>query len=305
MSRALIPLSEMVAFLDHFFVIDQHDPDPAFSRHVPLVYDGIGFDWRSFFEPGFVARFNGLMLRGDDQVGKVWLLSFPEATTLSLILDRSQPGDLIFAHHPIDMRCGDPRGRKGEGFIPITPALLQALRDHRVSYYSCHAPLDVPPHPRFSPSGAIVNLIGGTRRETFFDGAGILCTVAPTTAEAIAAVCQAALRLPYLDWFGNPAAPVTRVAVLAGGAGDVRWYEHADRLGADLLIGGEITAKVDDEIGAQKQAAIERYQPTTRLTAIGLSHAGSEFLVMRELAPFLREQWQIEAEAIPEATWWR
>lgn len=178
------------------------------------------------FEPGFGARFNGLMLRGDDRVGTVWQLSFPEATTLSRLLDRTQPGDLIFAHHPIDMRCGDPRGRKGEGFIQIAPALLQRLRDHRVSYYSCHAPLDV--HLRFSPSGAFVNLI-----------------------------CS------------------------------------------------EITAKVDDEIGARKQAAIARYQPTTRLTAIGLSHAGSEIPVMRELALFLPEQWEIAAEAVAEESWWR
>lgn len=34
-------------------------------------------------------------------------------------------------------------------------------------------------------------------------------------------------------------------------------------------------------------------------------HAGSEFLVMRELAPFLQRQWGIAAEAVAEETWWR
>lgn len=33
--------------------------------------------------------------------------------------------------------------------------------------------------------------------------------------------------------------------------------------------------------------------------------AGSELLVMRELAPFLQGQWKIAAEAIPEEIWWR
>ncbi len=269
-----------------------------------MVYDAIGFDWRSWFEPGFNARFNGLMLRGDDHVGKLWLMSFPEATTISLLLDQIQPGDLIFAHHPIDMRCGDPRGDKGAGFIPIPPALLHRLRQRRVSYYSCHAPLDV--HPRFSPSGAIANLIGGTRVDTFFDGAGILCTVPPTTVATLATVCQEAIPLSYVELFGDPAAAdITRVAVLAGGAGDVRFYQEADRLGADCLIAGEITSKIDNQIGARKQAEILRYRSTTRLTAIGLSHAGSEFLVMKELAPFVQDRLGVAAEAVAEETWWR
>ena len=74
---------------------------------------------------------------------------------------------------------------------------------------------------------------------------------------------------------------------------------------ADRLIAGEVTSKIDNEIGRSKQQEIERYLRSTSLLAIGISHAGSEFVVMRELAPFLEEQLGIPAEAVAETSWWR
>jgi hypothetical protein len=98
---------------------------------------------------------------------------------------------------------------------------------------------------------------------------------------------------------------VTRIAVVAGGGGDIAFYQEADRLGADCLIAGEVTSKIANEIGRRKQTEIDAYLPTTQLAAIGLSHAGSEFLVMKEPAPFIERLLGIPAEAVPEPHWWR
>ena len=98
---------------------------------------------------------------------------------------------------------------------------------------------------------------------------------------------------------------IRRVAVIAGGAGDVAFYLQADRLNADCLVAGEVTSKIDNALGRQKQAEIERYLPSTNLAAIGLSHAGSEFLIMKELAPFLQRDLGLPAAAIAESHWWR
>jgi hypothetical protein len=136
MSRPHRPLPDLVAWLDDYFEIDRSSPDPSFRRHLPAVYDAIGFDWRSAFLPEFTTRFNGLLLAGDNAVGHIWLLSFPEA-------------------------------------------------------------------------------------------------------------------------------------------------------------------------GIRKQAEIDRYLPTTRLVGLGLSHAGSEFLVMKELAPFFAAELGLPATAVPENIWWR
>ena len=302
------PLSRIEQFFDAYFRVEDVSADPAFSRFVPMVYDPTGFPWRDVFEPGFVRRFNGLMLRGRESVAKVWCVAFPSEEALAPILAQSHPGDLIFSHHPIDMRCGDPRGRPGIGFIPIAPRTLARLTDQELSLYACHVPLDI--HPQISTSDAIVHVIGGRVTEQFLpygDGyAGRLCDIPPTALDELIETCRQALSLPYVDRQGNTAkGVVSRIAVVAGGAGGVDFYQEADRLGANCLIAGEVTSKIDNELGRRKQAEIAAYLPSTELAAVGLSHAGSEFLVMRELAPFFERQLGIPAEAVQEPHWWR
>ena len=99
------------------------------------------------------------MLRGSGSVEKVWCVAFPSEEVLAPILMQAHPGDLIFSHHPIDMRCGDPRGKPGAGFIPIVPRTLERLTNQQLSFYSCHVPLDI--HKQISTSDAIVRAIDG------------------------------------------------------------------------------------------------------------------------------------------------
>ena len=143
-------LARIAQFFNDFFRIRAVPVDPAFSRFLPMAYDPIGFPWRDAFEPEFVERFKGLMLRGRDSVSKAWLVSFPSEEALAPILERAQPGDLIFSHHPIDMRCGDPRGKLGVGFVPIKTETLRRLKEQELSFYACHVPLDI--HPEISTS---------------------------------------------------------------------------------------------------------------------------------------------------------
>ncbi len=305
-------LARIDRFITGYFRVAELAVDPAFGRFVPMVYDPIGFPWREVFEADFVERFNGLMIRGHDDAGKIkiWCIAFPAEEVLDHILDRAEPGDLIFSHHPIDMTCGDPRGGMGQGFVPIDPARIDMLKQKGLSFYSCHVPLDT--HPELSTSDAIVRVIGGRVTEQFLpygNGfAGRLCEIPPTPLDALIETCQRALALPYVDLQvqGDAAKErIARVAVVAGGGGDVEFYQEADRLGADCLIAGEVTSKIDNDYGRKKQAEIARYLPTTDLVAIGLSHAGSEFLVMRELAPFFGRELGIPAEAVAESHWWR
>lgn len=309
METGSVDVTDTVHFLDDFFQVSDLPSDPAFSRFVPMVYDPIGFAWRDFFEPAFAERFNGLMLRGADRVGKAWCISFPAEDVLARILARALPGDLIFSHHPINMECGDPRGGKGRGFVPLDPPMLQHLKDRGISFYSCHVPLDT--HTEISTSDAIVRVLGGTVVDQFLPlgigFAGRLCEVVPPCGlDELVETCKQALGLPYVDSTGNTAKDrITRVAVVAGGAGDVTFYTEADRLRADCLVAGEVTSKINNDIGRRKQAEIEAYLPTTELAAIGLSHAGSEFLVMKEVAPLIERELDVPAEAVPESRWWR
>jgi hypothetical protein len=156
--------------------------------------------------------------------------------------------------------------------------------------------------------------IGGQVTERFlpygWGHAGRLCQIPPTSLDDVVATCRRALDLPYVDLQGPrqvdaAKSVIARVAVVAGGGGDVEFYREADRLGADCLIAGEVTSKIDNELGRRRQTEIEDYLPTTNLVAIGLSHAGSEYLVMTEIAPFMERHLGTPAEAIPESNWWR
>lgn len=114
--------------------------------------------------------------------------------------------------------------------------------------------------------------------------------------------------LPYVDLqrqVDSATDVIARVAVVAGGGGDVEFYREADRLGADCLIAGEVTSKIDNELGRHRQTEIEDYLSTTDLVAIGLSHAGSEYPVMTKIAPFIERHLGIPAEAVLESNWWR
>jgi len=128
--------------LEQLFYLDQWEKDPAFSRFIPTVYEPIGFAWRDFFEQEFVQRFNGLMIRGSEEVSTVFLAVFPTEDVLDRFLSESSPGDLLFMHHPLVMECGDPRGPWGRGFLPIKQEHLEAIRAKELSVYTCHLPMD-------------------------------------------------------------------------------------------------------------------------------------------------------------------
>ena len=181
-----------------------------------------------------MQRFNGLMLRGSGSVEKVWCVAFPSEEVLTPILMQAHPGDLIFSHHPIDMRCGDPRGKPGAGFIPIVPRTLERLTNQQLSFYSCHVPLDI--HTQISTSDVIVRAIDGRVVDQFLPSghgyAGRLCDIPPIALDELIETCRQVLSLPYVDLQGNNAkGMVSRIAVVAGGGGDVAFYEEADRKG--------------------------------------------------------------------------
>src|SRR5262245_5426852 len=57
-------------------------PDPVFSRWIPVVYDSIGISFKEIFEPEFCHLFNGIMVRGQTSIQKVFLATFPSSYVL-------------------------------------------------------------------------------------------------------------------------------------------------------------------------------------------------------------------------------
>lgn len=127
-------LSRLVEELDQTFNIVGIGTDGSFSRFIPMVYDEINFNWKEEFEPSFSTYFNGLMIRGADTVNKVFLAVFPTDTVLERFITESEPGDLLFMHHPLVMECGDPKGEWGRGFIPIENTYIERLKERNYPF---------------------------------------------------------------------------------------------------------------------------------------------------------------------------
>lgn len=205
--------------------------DPAMGRFVPMVYDPIEYNWQEEFEPDFVKNFNGLMLKaeGNPTVNKVWLLSFLNDYMIEDILKRASEGDMIFAHHPVQMECGDPREGKewGRGFLPIDPQIINKLKERKISVYTCHAPLDAGSVSGLGTNEALIKRIGGRQIDQYMEYAhGYAARICEVPTQTVSGLMKK-LDIPNLDHIdikGNQDLDrqVTRVAILPGGGGNVR-----------------------------------------------------------------------------------
>lgn len=301
-------LDDLAARLDSYFGVGALAADPSFSRMLPMTCDAAGFDWKAAFEPGFVARCNGLMIRGRPEIGAVSASAFPSNEVLEAFLRDAAPGDLLFLHHPLDMRCGDPRGAWGRGFVPIDAAAIRRIRDAGLSVYACHAPLDV--HPEVGTASAMVEALGGSPCGRFFpygNGyAGILCDLAPLSSAELASNCLGIFGIPYADVAGAGRDRVSRVAVVGGCGDSATAMDEAAAAGAQAYLTGEIRARVDNEFGRRRFAEMEAYASRTPLALIGVSHAASEQLVMRtQFRRWMRAEFGVEVRVIEESRWWR
>lgn len=298
--------AELVATLDRYFSIQNFDEKGFWPEQLPSVY-------KASAQPYFVPQFwnslwNGLMLdntQGD--IDRVYLVVFPTASILDTIIakevGRGAPGCLIFAHHPL------PYQEKGAGFTEIPIAQLEELREHAISFYSCHAPLDC--HPETSTANALANALGLTDIQRFgryYGGlAGVYGTVPPVSfqdfAERVAETCELnALRYDQLLHIGRQ---VHQVAVLAGGGGNANFMDAAMNVGADTYVTGHWHLFADNTTSTAHRAEQEKYLPAVTMNLIGASHYGSEMVVLRDqMKDWFAEQFEVEVVLIRQKDPW-
>jgi len=288
--------------------------DPAMSRYIPMVYDSIGYNWKEEFQPDFIKNFNGLMIKPEEEVtvNEIWLLSFLNDYMIEEILTKASDGDMIFAHHPIQMECGDPREGKewGRGFLPINPEIINNLKQRKISVYTCHAPLDAGSVSGLGTNEALIKRIGGKQVDQYMEYAhGYASRICEIPTQTISELIKKfnIPNLDYIDIKGNKELnrKVSKVAIIPGGGGNIRDIQPAEEFGAEVVISGQVTCRIAGERGKQEDKALQEFYPKTKMTLIGLSHAGSEYPVMEDIAEWIKEKFNINAEAIPENNWWR
>ncbi len=296
---------ELVQKLDTFFAVQQYDEREWWQRVIP---SGAMAVYEHLARPEFLeGSWNGLMLDFTAEVDRVYLIVFPGQavldTILALELERGAPGALIFAHHPSDFE------ESGRGFVGVSEAQLEDLREHNISYYCCHAPLDHhaevntaaalakalklrEPQPITTPDGQTDGVHGYVRDVNFGQ-----------MAERLAEVTE----LPYIRYsqIRFNAQPVEHVAVIPGGGDQPARLERVRALGCDTYITGQWWPSRTSEHAAEQRAALRELVPQLPMNLLGASHYASEMVVLRDLLPAWFRSAGVEARFIRQPEPWR
>ncbi len=206
------------------------------------------------------------------------------------------------------MECGDPRGETGRGFIPIDPQTLQTIKDKKLSLYSCHAPMDT--NRQIGTNEAIVQALDCMVIEEFLPYglgfAGRICGIKEISLDGFIEKLKQVFNIPYVDFGGQENEVVKKIALVAGGGTDVNDMKLAEQKGCDTYLSGEIFNRIDNDYGKNQFRQNRQFSNKTKMSLIGVSHAGSEFLVMKtQMKEWLVSNFRIEALPIHEDIWWR
>ena len=296
---------ELVQKLDAFFAVQQYDERAYWQRVIPSAalsaYEHLA---RAEF---FGGTWNGLMLDATAEVDRVYLIVFPGQavldTILALELERGAPGALIFAHHPTDFE------ESGRGFIGISEAQLEDLREHNISAYCCHAPLDN--HAEINTASALAKALKLRDVQPIITAAGPIDGVHGNVrdlnfgqmAERLAEVTE----LPYIRYnqIRFNAQPVEHVAVLPGGGDQKERLERVRALRCDTLITGYWWPSGSHEYAEEQRAALRTLIPDLPMNLLGASHYASEMVVLRDILPGWFRGVGVEARFVRQPEPWR
>ena len=199
---------ELVERLDAYFRtrdVVNDDWSGTFDALYPDPY------WREYVELGYEGRWNGLVVRGGDEVRRAETCVFPSDRIVASL----EPETFLFSEHPIDLE-------DEAGFLPLARASFETLRERGISFYHVHAPLDM--HPEVSPSRLCARAVGLTELDEYFPIAEGIPGGAAIIGESDLSLDELAGRFRS---FLGPEIPVSvlsaprreagRVAVVAGG----------------------------------------------------------------------------------------
>ena len=223
-------LDDVCAALDSYFSVPQvrgDDWSDEYSFLYPEPY------WREFAEAGYEGRWNGLVVRGGDEVERAVTCVFPSDEIVASL----RPRTLLFSEHPIAFEDDV------EGFAPLARGTFERLRSEEISFYHVHAPLDQ--HPEVSPSRLVAEGVGLTGLEEYFLIAEGIPGGAAIIGDTGLGLDELAERLrAYLgpeipvDVLSRPRERAGRVAVVAGGGADRPILEASLERGCETYVTG-------------------------------------------------------------------
>jgi putative NIF3 family GTP cyclohydrolase 1 type 2 len=226
--------------------------------------------WREYAEPGYEGRWNGLMLRGANEVAGAATCVFPSDAVIAAV----DQGTFLFSEHPVDF-ADEP------GFLPLAQESLRLMRERGISLYNVHAPLDM--HPRFSPSRLMAEGTGMTIVDEFFPIAEGLAGGAAIIAEGDVTTEELAERLRRVLGNEVPVQVVAsarvrlrRIAFVGGGGADPAILAEALERRADAYVTGNAITRSLLDFVQQTVADFRARAEAAGITVLDGTHYGTE-----------------------------
>ncbi len=302
----MINQADLVNKLNTFFSVSAFD-ESSDRQFFPPGYESI---FQRYAVPGFIdGTWNGLMLDNSATLDRVYLIVFPGQNVLDTIIarevERGAPGAMIFSHHMIDYQ------ESGPGFVYITESQMQDLREHNISFYVCHSPLDC--HPEVSTSTALANALKLREQQrfgTYIGGkAGVCGKIGPIGFHEFARKVASVTDLPYLRYSAirHNGRAVQQIGIITGQGGEPEFMREALDLGCDTFVTGEWWLFGPGDWRAQRRDKVHEFLVSADINLIGTSHYASEAVVMRDLMPeWLRDNVPtVEPVFVPQDDPWR
>jgi putative NIF3 family GTP cyclohydrolase 1 type 2 len=285
-----VRLEELVAELDRYFRIPEVENDdwaPAFEA----VYDEPY--WRDYVERGYEGKWNGLMVRGEQDVERVVTCVFPS----DRIIAGLEPGTLLFSEHPLDF-ADEP------GFLPLSRESFETVKERTCGFFHAHAPLDM--HPEVSPSRLCAQGVGLEAPEEYYpiaDGIPGGAAIVGDTALSIEGLAEA-----FRVYLGpeikvhvitRPRYEAGRVAVVAGGGADVDILQASIDRGCQTYVTGNAATNCRIDWVQEKVRAFRALADEADVALIDAMHYGMEKPPQLEMVSWFRRL-GLPAEFVPD-----
>jgi putative NIF3 family GTP cyclohydrolase 1 type 2 len=270
---------DLVSALDAYFGVAEVRGD-TWDEIFSVVYEEPY--WKDFTERGWRRSFNGLMVKGADEVTNVATAVFPGDELIA----RLAPGTFLFTEHPIDDVPGD-------FFAPLSRATFRRMRHDGISVYMAHAPLDH--HPVMSPSHIIARALPLRDATPFLPsaqgiagGSGVIGDV-DLSVDALAARLQEVLGADIPVRIVSAARQEAgRVAVVAGGGASAESLEAALALGCTTYITGNAASPCTLPFVRAIHDAFRERARAAGVTVIDGTHYGTERPAQLAMVPWFQ-----------------
>lgn len=260
-------LAELVAELDAYFRVPEvrgDDWSRVFEQVYPEPY------WRDYVVPAWEERWNGLSIRGAEEVLNAATCVFPS----DRIVEGLEPGTFLFAEHPVDF-ADEP------GFLPLSRETFEAMRGNGISFYNVHAPLDM--HPEVSPSRLCAVGAGLEGLVEYFpicegiDGGAAILGESRLSVEGLADALRSYLGPEIkVHVLTRARGEAGRVAIAAGGGAQVEILDASLELGCDTYVTGNAATTCVIEAVQEEVALFRRRADEAGVTLIDAMHYGME-----------------------------